>query len=508
MRFLTLLATVAVVHAFYIRCRQVRDSDRVVVFELSGGPIMYFKSETKLEKVPHEVERILTFYPDGMQHGIKLVGETDYYTVNATIGEAFEFPSPGIWCGAATREYIPGMYYHGRKKTRWLHELNDMIEFVRGGNCNAMLNNGTARAEDYDDRCIDAYNVFSDAQGRLINDSPDNDDPFSEWDMDECRREFRALKREGAVKLAFHKTLSLEKFDEALQIAIRQHEALNLKDNYVSRLRKADLSAQCKMVEDAIKKELREHMPALRGAMYSLATIMLVMWGLYYKSTSLVAQNLLSCVIIPNTIFVLAEIFWEHTAIIINVIDFEVTVGRVEWMRQFSNGYGITHPVKQKGMLSGVTRVFRVLTYTSAIVACICLRLLPYAIEFTNSVEIVLFVLILMTKFILAMRLILPLYEFTVWYYLWRGINLLCPIGNAYWHLNLTIVLVVIGVLPKNICTEFQGKIKEVPLSSFELADLLFKCALPFLLFYQWWAKYELEDHEPPLPEVWMKSQC
>lgn len=357
---------------------------------------MYFKSETKLEEVPPEVERILTFYPDGMQHGIKLVGETDYYTVNATIGEAFEFPSPGIWCGAATREYIPGMYYHGRKKTRWLHELNDMIEFVRGGNCNAMLNNGTARAEDYDDRCIDAYNVFSDAQGRLINDSPDNDDPFSEWDMDECRREFRALKREGAVKLAFHKTLSLEKFDEALQIAIRQHEALNLKDNYVSRLRKADLSAQCKMVEDAIKKELREHRPALRGAMYSLATIMLVMWGLYYKSTSLVAQNLLSCVIIPNTIFVLAEIFWEHTAIIINVIDFEVTVGRVEWMRQFSNGYGITHPVKQKGMLSGVTRVFRVLTYTSAIVACICLRLLPYAIEFTNSVEIVLFVLFLM----------------------------------------------------------------------------------------------------------------
>lgn len=530
MRLLTVLATVAGVHAFDIRCRQVRNSDRVVAFEFSDGPIIYFKSETKLQEVPPEVERILTLYPAGVLQGIKIVGETDYYLFDAMIGEAFEFPSPGLWCGAGKRQYIPGMYYHGRKKTRWIHELNEMMAFVEEGNCEAMLNNGVAHAEDYNDRCNQAYGVFYDARVRLIFESPDDEDPFSEWDMDECRREFRALKREGAVKHAIHKTISLEKIEELLQQRIkREQDALNLevKDSLASKLRKekhlrkqdgnvppahgndyvqknstAKYLAQLMELEEMLKKDLENHKPAPRGAILSLAAIMLAIWGLYYKSTSLVALNLLSCVIIPNTFFAFAEIFREHISTIIIVLDFEVTVGRVEWMRQFSTGYGITHSVKQEGMLSVVIRVFRVLTYTSAAAGYIYLRLLPYASKIPTSLFIT-FAVVLMTMrlFCLAMGLILRFYEFTVWYYLWRGINNRSTIVKAYWHFILTIVLVAIGMWPENVSITFQRKMKEVPPSLFELAGALFGCALPFLWFYQWWGRYELVHHESPLPE-------
>lgn len=496
MRLLAIFAVVARVQAdlseyldHSIRCRYIPENDRVVTFEATyDDPILYFQSQKLLEDVPFEAAKMLYLNSaDGFVGVLKAVDGTDYHLVKAKIFKTFEFPSAGLWCGVSPG-LVPGMFQGGRQKTFWLILLYQMVL-----NLHHDLVSLEGKMDQMERLLEEVGEPLMNCAKRLKKSIERNSVDFSEQDMQKCM----------AIYKSHQETRTVHENEESHKNG-RKHD--NEKKNK-RRDQKRKTSGPSDKQFDLLltlselakqREEIKEELHPKRGTDTILSLMMLAIWGLYYRSNSIVAQDMLSTMIIPYTATFIIPFLGPYGFYLDAMADFEVSVGQVEWIRRFSSGHGITHNVRQRSTLDVIIWVFRVFNCCAgaAIISFFHLGdiVLVKAIQHAGKNMILAIVASVLVSLLQILTILI--YPKAWWVYLWKGyVNRSKIDSSCRTRYLLTLVIMTIRELP------FVRKDREMaanlPHEVRKGLNLFIGAVIPFLVFYGLWANYEMAKRGP-----------
>ncbi|CAN3356689.1 hypothetical protein DICA2_C04654 [Diutina catenulata] len=500
MRLLAIFAVVAGVQAdlseyldYSIRCRYIPENDRVVTFEAAyKDPILYFQSQKLLENVPFEAAKVLDQNSaNGFVGVLKAVDGTDYHLVEAKIFMTFEFPSAGLWCGVSPG-LVPGMFQGGRQKTAWLILLYKMFVNLHHdlesleGKMDQMkrLSEGVG---------MPLWNCMKRLEKSIESTSVD----FSEQDMEKCL----------AIYESHQETWKVNKNEGSHQKGRKPEKEINSgwrnppsdKPNY----KKSKLGQWAAEQEKELKKKFHN----TRGTDTINSLIMLVLWGLYYRRNSIVMQDMLSTTIIPYTATFIISILGPYGRYINAIIALEIAIRQVEWIRRFSSGYGITHNVRQNNKLESTITMFRWLIGLSGAIFSVYYYVGGFKMaKIFHSAEVSLVPLKFAMFVVLVSVIIFVIYSIVWWVYLWKGYVNRSKIDSSYrTRYILTLVMMTIRELP--FVRLDRVMTANLPPATREVLDVFIGFVVPFLVFYGFWANYDMAKREPQQHEKDAHSQ-